>query len=99
MLTTVLSQPVHDVFVQHDKSFRRTDRQQYERMLEARAKSAIDINPSENIQTALTVQTVFHNTSLKIQGFLSGFATSHAILAFVLDAVKFTRPSFLFFII
>ncbi|MCP9265719.1 BMA-JBTS-14 [Dirofilaria immitis] len=90
-MAAILSQPVYDVFVQHDKSFRRTDRKQYEKMLEARTDDLVSIAPSESIQSALTVQVAFHNVSLIIQGFLSGFGIFHAIFAFALvDIVNFT---------
>ncbi|VDN03626.1 unnamed protein product [Thelazia callipaeda] len=83
-LTTILSQPVYDVFIQHDKNFCRIDRNQYERMLEARTNDLVSISPSESIQSALAVQTAFHDTSILVQGFLSGFATFHALFALVL---------------
>ncbi|VDK77307.1 unnamed protein product [Onchocerca ochengi] len=66
-MTAILSQPVYDVFVQHDKCFRRTDRKQYEKMLESRTDDLMSITPSESIQSALTIQTAFHNLSLIIQ--------------------------------
>ncbi|VDP12532.1 unnamed protein product [Onchocerca flexuosa] len=93
-MTAILSQPVYDVFVQHDKSFRRTDRKQYEKMLEARTDDLMSITPSESIQSALTVQTAFHNLSLIIQGFLSGFSTSHAIFAFTFADIDVLHKSY-----
>ncbi|VBB28461.1 unnamed protein product [Acanthocheilonema viteae] len=81
-ITAILSQPVCDVFVQHDKSFRQTDRKQYEKMLEARTDDFVSITPSESVHAALTIQTTFHNISFIIQGFLSGFGTFHAVFAF-----------------
>ncbi|VDK88704.1 unnamed protein product [Litomosoides sigmodontis] len=81
-IAAILSQPVCDVFVQHDKSFRRTDRKQYEKMLEARMDDLVSITPSESVQAALAVQSAFNNVSFVIQGFLSGFGTSYAIFTF-----------------
>uniref|UniRef100_A0A915PPT5 Uncharacterized protein n=1 Tax=Setaria digitata TaxID=48799 RepID=A0A915PPT5_9BILA len=93
-MKTILSQPVYDVFVQHDKSFRRTDRKRYERMLEARMNDLLSITPSENVQSALMVQTAFHNISLIIQGFLSGFSTMHAIFAFAFASMDIIHENY-----
>ncbi|EFO26045.2 hypothetical protein LOAG_02436 [Loa loa] len=93
-MAAILSQPVYDVFVQHDKGFRRTDRKQYEKMLEARTDDLVSIIPSESIQAALTVQTAFRSISLIIQGFLSGFGTSHAIFAFAFADIDVLHKSY-----
>uniref|UniRef100_A0AAF5RTB7 Transmembrane protein n=1 Tax=Wuchereria bancrofti TaxID=6293 RepID=A0AAF5RTB7_WUCBA len=93
-MAAILSQPVYDVFVQHDKSFRRTDRKQYEKMLEARTDELVNVTPSESIQAALTIQTAFHNITLIIQGFLSGFGTSHAIFAFAFADIDILHKSY-----
>ncbi|KAM3725674.1 Transmembrane protein [Dirofilaria immitis] len=93
-MAAILSQPVYDVFVQHDKSFRRTDRKQYEKMLEARTDDLVSIAPSESIQSALTVQVAFHNVSLIIQGFLSGFGIFHAIFAFALVDIDILQKNY-----
>ncbi|KAK6110895.1 Transmembrane protein 237 family protein [Brugia pahangi] len=93
-MAVVLSQPVYDVFVQHDRSFRRTDRKQYEKMLEARTDDLLTVTPSESIQAALTIQTAFHNITLIMQGFLSGFGTSHAIFAFAFADIDILYKSY-----
>uniref|UniRef100_A0A0R3RYY6 Transmembrane protein n=1 Tax=Elaeophora elaphi TaxID=1147741 RepID=A0A0R3RYY6_9BILA len=93
-VASILSQPMCDVFVQHDKSFRRTDRKQYEKMLEARTDDLMSITPSESIQAASAVQTAFHNVSFIIQGFLSGFGTSHAIFAFAFADIDILHKSY-----
>ncbi|KHN70831.1 Transmembrane protein [Toxocara canis] len=78
-----VSQPVHDVFVQCNQSFRRTDRKRYEQMLKARKNEEEHVHNFESTEAALAVQTFFHNLSLICQGFLSGLSVAHAVFAFV----------------
>ncbi|VDK45372.1 unnamed protein product [Anisakis simplex] len=80
----ILSQPSHDVFVQYNQSFRRTDRKRYEEMQQRSNGTDHQTRTYECIDAALTVQTFFHNLSLISQGFLSGLAVAHAVFAFVL---------------
>ncbi|VDM39921.1 unnamed protein product [Toxocara canis] len=63
-----VSQPVHDVFVQCNQSFRRTDRKRYEQMLKARKNEEEHVHNFESTEAALAVQTFFHNLSLICQG-------------------------------
>ncbi|CAG9530564.1 unnamed protein product [Cercopithifilaria johnstoni] len=93
-IAAILSQPVCDVFIQHDRSFRRTDRKQYEKMLEARTDDLVSTAPSESVQAALAVQTAFHNISFIIQGFLSGFATFYAIFAFAFADIDILHKNY-----
>ncbi|MFH4973578.1 hypothetical protein AB6A40_000287 [Gnathostoma spinigerum] len=80
------SRPVSDIFIQCNQSFRKTDRQRYERMITKEIKQEAS-SPPETVQVAAQIQRAFHSTAVICQGFLSGWAAAN-ITYFFADEIE-----------
>uniref|UniRef100_A0A914E9H9 Uncharacterized protein n=1 Tax=Acrobeloides nanus TaxID=290746 RepID=A0A914E9H9_9BILA len=80
------SKPTDDVYIQMHRSFRRTNRQAFEKSqenLDKPTKPHLNEQYLVGVKFAIVVQTMFHNFSMVLQGFLSGLSVGHAVFAFV----------------
>ncbi|KAI6176846.1 hypothetical protein M3Y97_00842900 [Aphelenchoides bicaudatus] len=74
-----------DLYIQTRKNFQRTTKEAFalnQFMSEMPPILPTDMQHYRSVNTAIFIQSVFHNFALILQGFLSGFALFHTVMAF-----------------
>uniref|UniRef100_A0A1I7Z338 Transmembrane protein n=1 Tax=Steinernema glaseri TaxID=37863 RepID=A0A1I7Z338_9BILA len=69
-----------NVFIQKQSEFLRKGSQRYQKWISEEAAGK-EILRSGTVSVAITVQSAFHNTTIVLQGFLSGFCAAQAFLS------------------
>ncbi|KAK0396788.1 hypothetical protein QR680_001855 [Steinernema hermaphroditum] len=69
-----------DIFVQIQNEFLRQGSQRYQKWISEEAAGA-EVLQSETVSVAIAVQSAFHNVTIVLQGFLSGFCVAQAFLS------------------
>ncbi|KAI6188257.1 Transmembrane protein [Aphelenchoides besseyi] len=80
-----------DLYIQMRQNFRRTTREAFainQLMSEIPPLTSAEMQHYRSVSTAISIQTVFHNFALVLQGLLSGLAVFHSIVAFVFTDIN-----------